>query len=174
MFKSVVGIIHNPTPATPLCTYGKISSHLVDPSMKNDEKRLQTVRSRDEAVEEYLQANGQLYVVYPQEGLQKRSLQQQKIFYDKLLRFPEVLFNTAINESLPSNMVGATYIATTKTGKQLAFSIRASHANAPSNSQNWELWLGELHNKKIHHRVSSILKAIYERGGPKLNTLIFK
>ena len=66
--KSVRGIIHTPTPATPLCTKGEISESLVDESMTEDQRRLYTVMKRPEIIREFLKNGGKLMVVYPEKG----------------------------------------------------------------------------------------------------------
>ena len=44
--KRVIAVIHTPLPATPVCTAGEVTPDLVDPTLLQDEKRLQTVRDK--------------------------------------------------------------------------------------------------------------------------------
>ncbi len=59
--KFVQGMIHTPTPATPLCTKGEMSESLVDKSMEGD-RRLYTVMKRPEIIREYLRNGGRLLI----------------------------------------------------------------------------------------------------------------
>gem|GEM_PF-1029888 len=156
--KKVIGIIHTPTPATPLCTKeGEISEHLVHPSFAGDEKRCHTIYSRAHIIRSYLNRGGILYVVYPKEGIFKRTPEQRGIYKQELLNHPYGLFDVPITEELPPDAVGATYFITTADDDKIMFSIKASQANAPDDEQCWEMWFADIHNEDVQGRARKVL-----------------
>lgn len=84
----LTGVIHTPMPATPLCTAGKVSKDLVDPTIEEDPSRLFTVKARTTILRDYLDKKGRLYVVYPEEGMIKRTQAQQEIYKQELKNYP--------------------------------------------------------------------------------------
>jgi hypothetical protein len=56
--KSLVGVIHTPMPATPLCTKGSISPTLVSSEVEQDPRRLFTVQARSTIIRDYLEKGG--------------------------------------------------------------------------------------------------------------------
>ena len=159
-FVKVVGVVHTPMPATPLCTEGGITRELIAPSIVEDNKRLYTIVSRAQVavlcvseglvfdtiisrarvVREYLSEGGLLVVAYPRGGLSNRSADQQVIYGGELKRYPDNLVDAPVDK-LPADMVGATYFAETEAKEMLIFSIKALQANAPDNTHCWEMWL---------------------------------
>lgn len=146
---SIRGTIHTPCPATPLCTDGTISDELIDPALAFDPKRLQTVVFRAQVMRRYLDAGGKLGVVYPEEGMSKRTPEQQGVYRDLLARYPKVLVDMPIQRPVPQELIGATYLVYDGDGHQKTlFGIRAVQANAPSDGVTWKLWLGEPQQNK--------------------------
>lgn len=165
----LVGMIHTPTPATPLCTEGNISAQLVDPILSEDRKRLYTVMSRASIVREYLDKGAILFAVYPKEGMLKRSAEQQAIFQDMVAQYPQNLLDIPLsNTILGSEMVGATYLFKTRDGSNGAFAIMASQANAPDDDRCWGIWFGSLEHPMVRKRVSHVLDTIHNLGGPNM------
>ena len=103
-----VGSIHTPCPTTPLCTKGDITKTLVTSEIDRDPKRKSTVLARTQTVRDLLFHGGKLFIVYPKEGLLKRTQKQREVYQQELFNFQDVLFDFPINTSLPDNLIGAT------------------------------------------------------------------
>lgn len=146
---SLVGIIHTPAPATPLCTKGNVSEDLVDASIMNDPQRAHTVSMRAAILRSYLHLGGDLYVVYPKDYNVKsvRTEEQLKIYQECKDVYPTHLFDCpAIIESVPEDLVGATYLFK-REGKVYGFAIKMTQAKDPKNPDmlgNFGLWFGEV------------------------------
>jgi len=159
------GVIHTPMPATPLCMNGEISKELVDPSIELDPSRLFTVKARATILRDYLFKGGDLYVVYPTNGLLQRTEEQQAIYKKELLNFPSHLFDTPLNsESIPNNLVGATYIFKDRTGKSFVFAIQMTQAKDPQAMGNFGLWFGSLDTPMIQERVNAVSTYLEQNG----------
>ena len=53
--QKLVGVIHTPTPTTPLCTpFEKIDETLANPSIREDKEKISTIRSRAQILRGYL------------------------------------------------------------------------------------------------------------------------
>lgn len=169
----LVGIIHTPTPATPLCTHGEISSNLVDPSMQEDPKRLYTVMKRPEIIRDYLEKGALLIAAYPQAGLQKRTAEQQSIFQETKEGYPDQLKDLPLEcEEMQKDMVGATYLFRTKAGDWMAFGIMASQANAPDDGKVWGMWFGSISDPFIYSRVHSLFDYLHTVQSQDLSPLL--
>ncbi|MBA3721415.1 MAG: hypothetical protein H0W88_03340 [Parachlamydiaceae bacterium] len=154
---NLVGFIHTPMPATPLCTNGEISRELVDHSIEMDPKRLFTVKARTTIIRDYLFNGGNMYIVYPKDGLNKRTDEQQKIYQQELKNYPENLFDVPINcENIPIDFVGATYSFQDNTGKTFVFAIQMTQAKDPKDIGNFGLWFGSIENPAIQKRVKAV------------------
>ena len=158
----LVGIIHTPTPATPLCTRGEISPDLVDDSMKEDPKRLYTVMKRPEIIRDYMEKGALLIAAYPQAGIMKRTAEQQAIFQEAKASYPEKLLDLPLEcEAMQKDMVGATYLFRTEAGDWMAFGIMASQANAPDDGKVWGMWFGPIGDPFIYARVHSLFDYLH-------------
>lgn len=166
--KTLVGVIHTPMPATPLCSVGEISNELVDPTIEIDPARLFTVKARTTILRDYLHKGGNLYVVYPKEGLQKRTELQQKIYKKELQNYPENLFDFPLDcASMDSELIGAFYLFTNNEGKLFAFAIQMTQANQPLNGNcqgeyaaHFGLWFGPVDHPAISKRLSHVREFI--------------
>ena len=155
--KGLRGFIHTPMPATPLCTHGEISKELVDPSIESDPLRLFTVKARTTIIRDYLYKGGDLYIVYPKDGLKKRTKQQLTIYQEELANYPKNLFDLPLNsENIPTELIGATYIFEDQSGKSFAFSIKMTQAKDPEEIGNFGLWFGPTDHISIQNRIKSI------------------
>jgi len=165
----LTGIIHTPTPATPLCTDGQITDRLVHPSMQNDESRIFTVRARANILRDYLDMGGKLFVVYPEGGLQKRSEEQQNTYLTALQEYSQNLHNHELQiDHMDNDMVGATYLFKDQSGEEYMFSIRATQANAPVEDNAWEMWFGKSNQPEIAQRIERVRSYLNELNGPLL------
>jgi hypothetical protein len=158
--KALVGVIHTPMPATPLCTDGSISNDLVDPSV-TDPYRLFTVKLRASIIRTYLGKCADLYICYPRDGLSRRKPEQQKIYHQELENHSSHLFDRPLDcQSIDSDLIGAFYLFTNKQGKTFAFAIKMTQVNNPQDIGNFSLWFGELDHPAIKDRVTKVKEFI--------------
>ncbi len=152
----LLGIIHTPMPTTPLCNkpHLEITEGLVDKQIKTDPARLKTVLDRSLILRKFLTANGQLQVVYPKGGLERRSPEQQSIYLQELAKHSN-LIDIQVNKPFPDNLVGATYTFNTPEGIMI-FSIRARQANAPEDNAPWEIWFAPEDNALCKKRKNQV------------------
>lgn len=159
--RSLTGVIHTPMPATPLCTDGSISPELVDPSIANDPLRLFTVKARVTILRDYLYQGGNLYIVYPKEGLAKRTQTQQQIYKKELANYPNNLFDRPLDcDALENDLIGAFYIFENAEGKQFAFAIQMTQANQPQDTGHFGIWFGEIGQTPVSDRITKVLEMI--------------
>jgi hypothetical protein len=171
--KSLKGIIHTPMPATPLCSKGEVSSDLVDPAIENDQKRLFTVKARTTIVRDFLHQGGYLYIIYPKDGMAKRTDIQQSIYQQELHNYPNLLDKPLNCSSIPDELIGATYIFTDQQGHTYAFAIKMTQAKDPKENGNFGLWFGSLQNTQVSQRVNAVLNFI-EQNGIEVSAIIPK
>lgn len=155
--QSLKGFIHTPMPATPLCTTGDISKELVDPSIEIDPARLFTVKARTTIIRNYLFKGGDLYIIYPKNGLKKRTEEQQNIYQQELLNYPAHLFDVPLDiENIPSDLIGATYLFQDRLGKTFVFAIKMTQAKDPNELGNFGLWFGPIDHPSIQKRLADL------------------
>lgn len=158
----LMGIIHTPTPATPLCSQGEISPDLVATSLQ-DAKRLFTVMKRPEIIREFLAQGGVLIAAYPESGREKRTSEQLAIFEKLKGDYPENLIDMPLQcLEMKKEMIGATYLFQTQAGDWMAFGIRASQANAPEDNCQWGMWFGSLQDPEVFNRVQSVFAYLHD------------
>lgn len=154
---SLTGVIHTPMPATPLCTEGSVSKELVDPSIEEDALRLFTVKARATIIRDYLFQGGDLYIVYPQDGMAKRTEIQRKIYKGELENYPAHLFDRPLDcESISNDFVGAFYLFKNSDGKLFGFAIKMTQANSPQDLGSFGLWFGEVSGSPIKDRIANV------------------
>lgn len=166
----LVGIIHTPLPATPLCVKPESDiSSILDPSIREDRAKLLTVRSRAETVREFLMKGGMLYTVYPKGGLEKRSTEQQKVYLSELKNFPKNLVDSVLATSeFADDKVGATYLFRNSDREVYVFSVKSYQANDIRMDSEWGLWFGPIKEKAILDRVNEIFDYLKDKKGPDL------
>ena len=166
--KTLKGMIHTPMPATPLCMTGEISKELVDPSIENDPARLFTVKARSTIIRDYLFKGGDLYIVYPKDGLNKRTKEQQTIYQQELLNFPSHLVDMPLDcETIPTDLIGATYLFQNQFGKTFVFAIKMTQAKDPEAIGSFGLWFGPIETPAIQDRLQAVFTYL-EQNGPKV------
>jgi hypothetical protein len=159
--KSLTGVIHTPMPATPLCTEGNVSIELVDSSIAEDPLRLFTVKARTTIIRDYLFQGGDLYIVYPKEGITKRNDSQQQIYKKELESYPSHLFDRPLDcASIDNDLIGAFYLFKSAEGKVFAFAIKMTQANSPQDLGSFGLWFGEVNKSPVNDRISNVLHNI--------------
>jgi hypothetical protein len=168
--QDLIGVIHTPTPATPLCMRPDGDpSDLLDPSIRFDLSKLLTVRSRAQIVRDFLIKGGKLHVVYPQGGLEKRNAEQQAVYKDELNRFSGLLFDWVLDTNkISEDMVGATYLFRNSQRQVFAFSIKSKQANDIHAKAEWGIWFGPVVEKSVAERVNELFDYLSKNGGPDI------
>ena len=151
-----VGAIHTPTPATPFCTTGEIDSFLVTREIFNDPERLKTIQSRIFSLRALLSNGGKIYVIYPIEGWNKRSKEEQEIYLKTCAEYQNQLVDFPVKFPIEDKLIGATYLFKDHEGILYLFSIRSTQANDAKDNINWKIWLGKLSDHKIKKRFLEI------------------
>ncbi|MBS0621125.1 MAG: hypothetical protein JSS61_06675 [Verrucomicrobia bacterium] len=155
--KSLIGVIHTPMPATPLCTDGAVSEELVSTSVLQDPMRLFTVKARTTIVRDYLHQGGNLYIAYPKAGIARRTASQQEIYRKELANYPLCLHDYPLEcESIQDDLIGATYVFTDQEGNAFAFAIKMTQANSPQDKGHFGLWFGDAQNSPVHERIQDV------------------
>ncbi|MFN0065171.1 MAG: hypothetical protein ACKVOH_02920, partial [Chlamydiales bacterium] len=164
----LVGMIHTPMPATPLCTEPtEVDTALLDESMRHDLDKLLTLRFRAQIVREYLTKGGTLFCLYPKGGLEKRTIKQQEIYFQELAKYPAHLFDWVLQcEKMDPDMIGATYFFRDREGDLYTFSIKARQANDPQELFEWGLWFGLVEEQPVQRRICHIMDYLKSCGGP--------
>jgi len=171
--KVLTGVIHTPMPATPLCTTGDISNELVDPSIEIAPSRLFTVKARTTIIRDYLFKGGDLYVVYPKDGLKKRTEEQQKIYQHELANYPTHLFDVPLNcETISTDLIGATYFFEDQSGKTFVFAIKMTQAKDSKDAGNFGLWFGPINHPAIQERIRAVSVYMEQNGSNVLKFTI--
>jgi hypothetical protein len=158
--QSLSGVIFTPMPATPLCTDGGITPNLVAPSVESDPLRAFTVTARTVILRKFLALGGDLYVVYPKEGMAKRTEDQQKVYKKELETYPTHLFDRPLEvDAIDNELIGALYLFKHE-GKKFAFAIKMSQANSPQDMGSFGLWFGEADKGTVAERVTKVMEVI--------------
>lgn len=164
----LIGVIHTPTPATPLCVKPEENvESILDETIRYDLHKLLTVRSRAQIVREYLMKGAKLYVAYPKGGLEKRTADQQKIYCEELDRFSGNLIDSVLSSStIDPDMIGATYLFRNPQRQVFAFSIKARQANDIQPLAEWGMWFGPVQEPAVCERVNAVFDYLAHEGGP--------
>lgn len=169
----LVGVIHAPMPATPLCTNlnDPLLGQPLDASIAQDQDKLLTVRSRTQNIRDYLEKGGKLFVAYPKGGLEKRTEEQQNFYLNAVNQYQESLIDTVLNcDQMNPEMTGATYIFKNQEN-WYAFSIKAHQAANPQENSEWALWFGKVNHPAIKARVNAVCDYLIENQGPDIRTV---
>lgn len=163
--KVLKGFIHTPMPATPLCSKGEISRDLVDPSIELDPNRLFTVKARTTIVRDFLFKGGELSIIYPKEGINKRTKDQQNIYKLELNNYPNNLHDIRLDcEAIPEELIGATYLFQDQSGKTYVFAIKMTQAKDPKEIGHFGLWFGPINHPAIQMRVKAVSAYLEQYG----------
>lgn len=163
----VIGMIHTPAPASPLCTKPLLAEQS-DPNL-SDPTKLLPAQSRCSILRSLLDNGNLLYVLYPDGGLEKRSSEQQNIYVDELKKHPNLIDWVLTTEKMDPDMIGATYFFQNNMGSWLAFSVKGRHAADDTDLIEWGLWLGEIKNPVIVKRIDTLFKYLKTCNGPSQN-----
>ncbi|WP_153301800.1 hypothetical protein [Endozoicomonas arenosclerae] len=162
-------IIHTRKPTTPMCNpAGKALRQTMSASMQGDPQRTKTIEDRTVTLRRMAQ-NGppmDLYVAYVKGGLDKRSPEEQLI-YKKEVSDPA---NTSLHDEemacteMPDEIVGASYVLTTKLGHTLYFANNGVQAADAQGSTLWRYWFGSLKDAPVDKRYQEVFKYLKECG----------
>lgn len=164
----VTAIIHTRKPTTPLCNpEGDAFPQTMHPDMKGDFRRSQTIKDRTATLREMAKKESlDLYVAYLEDGLQKRSPEEQKE-YRKELSNP---INRSLHDipltctNMPDEMVGASYVLKTSHGNKLYFGINGKQAIDATGETTWRYWFGNLKAPRINGRYNKVVEYLKNCG----------
>lgn len=158
---SLMGVIHTPMPATPLCTEGSLSPGLVHQSVEEDPFALIMTLSRASTVRNFLYRGGDLYCAYPKEGLHQRTELQKAIYSKALNIYAGHLFDRPLDlDHLPPELTGAFYLFTDTEGNKGVFAIQITQANNPLDNGRYTIWFGSLNTPPILERIRLIKESV--------------
>lgn len=169
--QSLVGAIHTPQPATPLCVRisSELASKLLDKSISHDLDKLLTVKSRAEIIRNYLKNGSELYICYPKGGLEKRSPAEQEVYKEELQKHPKKLFDCVLDcNEIDPDMIGATYLFKDREGNLYSFCIKSRQANDIQQKAEWGFWLGVVTNPVVKNRLQAVFEYLKSKKGPDL------
>lgn len=163
--KCSVGVIHTPTPATPLRADPdpkKIEEGVVAKEVAEDSKRLETVTRRAKGIRKYLEKGGTLYSVYKND-----KVPGMQTFESVIQQYHDNLFAKKLDDIKLDIPTGATYLFGNDKRWALSFFIEITQANvASSESASFGYACVDLNkkselNKVEEHleRTNSVLKA---------------
>ena len=162
-------IIHTRKPTTPLCNPPKQAlKQTMTPSIQADPKRIKTIQDRTVTLRT-MARNGpplDLYVAYVREGLDKRSPQEQAIYRQEV----NDKNNTSLHDEeltcaeMPDEIVGASYLMTTKLGNTLYFANNGTQTVEAANRTNWRYWFGGLKQAPVDQRYKEVFEYLKECG----------
>ncbi|WP_339048392.1 hypothetical protein [Candidatus Mesenet endosymbiont of Phosphuga atrata] len=156
-----VGIIHTPTPATPLRADPdpkKIEKGVVTKEIEDDPKRLETVTRRAEGIRKYLEKGGTLYSVYKNENNEVPGMQT---FKNLIRQYPNNLFAEELDNVKFNFPTGATYLFGNDAKYALSFSIDMTQANlGSSQSASFGYACVDLNKKSELNKVEERLEKI--------------
>ena len=169
LVSQVTAIIHTRKPTTPLCNPpGEALPQTMHPDMHCDPKRCKTIQDRTITLRE-MASRGKpldLYVAYLEDGLEKRSAEEQKIYRQELAN-PK---NTSLHDmpltcsNMPDEIVGASYILKTSRGNSLYFANNGTQAIDGKGDTNWNYWFGNLKEAPVNQRYQQVVKYLKDCG----------
>ena len=164
----VATIIHTRKPTTPLCTPpGKSLATTVHPSMQSDGIRRKTIKDRTITLRKMAKsAPVDLYVAYIRDGLNKRTPEEQAVYRAEVGNSDNISLHDSemACTEMPDEIVGASYILTTKRGNSLYFGNNGKQAIDGSGNTLWRYWFGSLQNAPVDKRYQEVLKYLKECG----------
>lgn len=163
-----ITIIHTRKPATPLCNPpGKSLAASLHPSMRGDPVRRKTIADRTITLRSMAKtAPIDLYIAYVHGGFSKRMPEEQAVYQAEVSN-PE---NISLHDSemacteMPDEIVGASYILTTRHGNLLYFGNNGRQAFAGSGNTLWRYWFGSLQEAPIDRRYQEVLEYLNKCG----------
>ncbi|MDP0563137.1 MAG: hypothetical protein QS721_12765 [Candidatus Endonucleobacter sp. (ex Gigantidas childressi)] len=156
-----IAVIHTRLPTTPLCNpLAKSLNESIHPSMAADSVRRKTIEDRTITLRKMAKQGKSLnlYVAYVKDGLSQRSL-QEKDTYQREISNPQ---NVSLHDSpltmteMSDEIVGASYILTTKRGNHLFFGNKGVQAKDATGKSIWRLWFGSLKDSSINSRYKEV------------------
>ncbi|AMO57628.1 hypothetical protein GZ77_14185 [Endozoicomonas montiporae] len=161
-------IIHTRKPTTPLCNpAGKSLTATLPLTMQDDAMRRKTIEDRTITLRRMARsAPIDLYVAYVHDGLNQRSPAEQAIYRGEVSN-PE---NISLHDlemactEMPDDIVGASYVLTTKRGNSLYFGNNGKQAADGNGNTLWRYWFGGLQSAPVDKRYHQVLDYLRECG----------
>ena len=166
--KKITAIIHTSKPSTPLVsTENIINQGVVHPDMINDPSRLSTIKNRVATLRDMaMHGDGmKLYIAYEQKWSTDKSFEDKYVVYqDKLndIRNISLIDSPLACESLPSNLIGASYLIELKDQEKLLLSLTGIQAIEGSGEAQWRLWFDEITEEKTSERLLEVYSFLKE------------
>ena len=165
----VAAIIHTRKPTTPLCNPpGKALPETLNLSMREDVNRRKTIEDRTITLRRMARQGPptDLYVAYVRDGLQSRSPKEQEVYRGEVTNETNVSLHDSpmVCTEMPDEIVGASYVMTTKRGNTLYFGNNGIQAIDGSGSNLWRYWFGGLREAPVNERYKEVLKYLKECG----------
>ena len=161
-------IIHTRKPTTPLCNPpGKSLAASLHPTMQGDVVRRKTIEDRTITLRRMAKTQPMdLYVAYVQDGLNKRSPEEQAVYKGEVNNPDNVSLHDAemACTEMPDEIVGASYVLTTKRGNSLYFGNNGKQAVDGTGNTLWRYWFGGLKSAPVDKRYQEVLDYLRECG----------
>lgn len=157
----VVGIIHTPTPPTPLRIKDLLNlEEFVPEQTKNNLQVIKTLGNRHNILLKLLKLKATLIAAYSSDIATSKIAGYKN--FQNLTKSYTNLIDKPIKHLTP-DLSGATYLVKDNNGNIKVFSIYATQINKQAaGEQKWKIWFGDIKNKKIAKRlvkIESFLKA---------------
>lgn len=92
-------------------------------------------------------------------------------FLQELIHFPTHLFDIPLNcESIPPDLIGATYLFQDQSGKTYVFAIKMTQAKDPKAMGSFGLWFGSIDMPSIQGRVKAVSSYLEQNESNLLKT----
>ncbi len=151
---SVVGVIHTPTPSTPLRIKEKVPAEVIGEKYINNREVLQTLINRHKTLVKLLKLNGILIAAYSK-SISKSKVSGYKNYLELVKSYPNLLDKPMKKFNLEYS--GATYLMKSKNGVIKTFSIHADQINSQvEGEKKWEIWFGNIKNKNVAKHIVKI------------------
>lgn len=160
--KNMEGLLVSNTPAAPLCTLPKES---LDKPLVNYYTRQEELHERPRIIRDYLDRNAILSIYYTNEGYNKLSPTQQRIFDKEIHELSyRVSAHPLLCKEIPWNVQGALYLFTDEADHQYAFSIRIPEENVEPGY--FGLWFGSVTDQPaVRYRINEVQDFVKNRRG---------
>lgn len=164
----VAAIIHTRKPTTPLCNPpGKSLNTTLHPSMQDDVMRRKTIEDRAITLRRMARTEPvNLYVAYIHGGLNQRSPEEQAIYRGEVSNPDNISLHDSemICTVMPDDIVGASYILTTKRGNVLYFGNSGKQAIDGTGNTVWHYWFDGLQSAPVDKRYREVLDYLRKCG----------
>lgn len=158
-----LAISHAPSPPSTLCV-----QPTTDHSFRcsDDEPQgLCLYKTQAQIIQEYLLQGGNLYVVYPKEGLEKRPLEQQQAYQASRDQYDSLVDWELSTSDFDPEMIGSTYLFQNNSGCSYCLSIKVRQPRENRDDAEWGIWFGNLtSNATVAERLDIVCHYLNDGG----------